>query len=265
MHHDLCVMTGLYSSARRKWEWAEQHRSALETDFVRLQDFKGDSTGLQFDHDDAEDQITNSMKLMTITVRFGETVPTLSEGFPNILGDAIHNYRSALDHAAWEMVHRFGAKISAGDARKVQFPMHNSAKDFAKWQGRRTPGVPDKPHRAFLKRYQPYRHGDGPKAIRWLRRLSDHDKHRELIPAVVAPKGVLIAAQALMPEIQLLRYRALLTRPSQIEPGTPIVELDLAVPLSLVGSQIQVAVNTQSELFPRLSPSGQPRSPAAAN
>jgi hypothetical protein len=246
-------MTRPYASARRKWERAEQLRHSLEADFLRLDNFQGRSTGLQFDHDELADQVDRgSERLMKFTVRLGADVPVLSDDFPMILGDAIHDYRSALDHLTWELVRRFRTNLNVKDARKVQFPMHNSAREFNDWKGRRTPGVPDKPHRALLKRYQPYRRGEGPKAIRWLRRLSDHDKHRELIPAVIAPKGVLIVARALDPQVRLLGYRALVTGPRAIYPGTPIAEIHLAAPM-IRGYQVQVAVDTQFELFPLLN------------
>jgi hypothetical protein len=183
--HPISVVAARYRSARRKWARAEEYREMLEADF--LQFGQSGPGSLQFDR--STDQVQGSMKLLTFTVRFGSDAPNLSEDFPMILGDAVHNYRGALDHLTWELVRRFSTRLSPSDARKVQFPMHNNAKDFDNWKERRTPGVPDKPHRALLKRYQPYRSGDGPKAVRWLRRLSDHDKHRDLIPTVVAPQG----------------------------------------------------------------------------
>ncbi|HEV8564902.1 MAG TPA: hypothetical protein VGR41_08300 [Actinomycetota bacterium] len=242
-----------YASARRKWAWAEQHKHALEADFKRLAQFKGEMAALQFDHDAATNRIKGSVKLVTIVVKLGDDVPRLSDDFPLILGDAIHNYRSTLDHLTWDLVKRFGAKLNRKQAMDVQFPIHTSAAAFKNMRHRRTPGVPDKPHRALIKRYQPYRRGDGPKAIGWLNTLSSHDKHRELIPSIIAPKGVLIAAQSLTPGVQLLGYRALLTGPSAINPGTPVAELDLSVPLSLQSGQAQVAVNTKFTLLPLLS------------
>lgn len=240
-----------FLSARRKWTRAEHHRLLLEADFLRLRQFRGDSGALAFDYDESNDRLDHGMRVRTITVRVGADVPQLSDDFPLILGDSIHNYRNALDHAVWVLVRLFTNTLSERDARMVQFPIHNNAADFEAWKERRTPGVPDKPHRALLKRYQPYRTGEGPKAVRWLRRLSDHDKHRELIPAVIAPKGVLLAARALDPRMRIRGFTQLMTGPRAIQPGSPIAEIVIASP-RIRGAQGQLAVDTQFTLQPLL-------------
>lgn len=148
-------------------------------------------------------------------------MPHLREDFPVILGDAIGNYRAALDHLTWALVKRFKAPLTVKQARAVQFPMHNSAGDFEAQKARRTPGLPDTPHRAIMKGYQPYRRGYGPRGIRWIRSLADVDKHRAVPVTVLAPHGISYT-YSVNPGIGIIRVEHLSKGPVPLDPGTPI-------------------------------------------
>ncbi len=247
------MRTGPFASAWRKWDRGEHYRHLLEADFTRLEKFHGNMSPLQFKRDEANDGRDGDLRTVQVTVLLGTDVPDLSDEFSLILGDAIHNYRSALDHLTWALVGMHRAKLTPARAKLVQFPTHNSGADFERFKHKRTPGVPDKPQRAFLKRYQPYRRGNGPEAIRWLRRLSDHDKHREVVPAVIAPQGVLLQATSFHPNVVIRRFEPLMTGPSRIKPGAPVAEMFVAVPLSMTPLQINVRVDAQFTLMPLLS------------
>ncbi len=238
-----------FASARRKWARGEYHRDMLEADFKRLDEFDTESSGLQFHPEPSTQRIEGDLIHVEVTVALGDDVPTLSAEFPLIIGDAIHNYRAGLDHLTWSIVRRFSPGLSAKQRRQIQFPMHNSAADFMGCRPRRLPGVPTT-HCAFIKRYQPYRRGEGPAAIRWLRRLSDSDKHRELIPTVMAPKGVLVKAHTDDRRVRLVKLTPLITGPHAIYPGTPIAKLLIAT--SAERGKTAVKVDTQFELFPSL-------------
>ena len=67
--------------------------------------------------------------------------------------------------------------------------MADSGQSFRDQLSRRLPGVPSE-HWTIVRRYQPYQTGEQAKAIRWLRNLSNMDKHRILIPAIVSLHGV---------------------------------------------------------------------------
>lgn len=244
-------MSSPYASARRKWAWAEKHRDLLKADFKRIEQFQADPSTLKFDRDPDADRVRGSRKLVTATVRLGDDFPRISDDFPLILGDAIHGYRTALDHAAWELVGLFNRTLDPKKARFVQFPMHDSPRRFDEMKEVRTPGVPDRPERALLKRYQPYRRGDRPQAIGWLQRFSDQDKHRELIATVMAPQGILLKAQSLVPTAKVVGYQALVTDARALYPGTPIAEITISVPRDKK-TEIEVKVDLQFTLFPAL-------------
>lgn len=245
--------TGPFGSAWRKWDRGEQYRTMFKADFRRIERFHGDRASLQFEHDQASYRSHCDQRIMRVAVLLGPDIPQLSDDFPLILGDAIHNYRSALDHLTWALVRNHGVKLTPARARLVQFPTHNSAADFDRIKDKRTPGVPDEPQRAFLKRYQPYRRGDGPSAIRWLLRLSDHDKHREVVPTVIAPQGVLLQAKALPSETELRKFTPFILDPTPLKPGTPVGELEVAVPIPSDPRKVQVQMDARFTLMPLLN------------
>lgn len=47
-----------------------------------------------------------------------------------LLGDAIHNYRSSLDHLVWALSVQSGNKISSDDAKDIQFPIASTENDW---------------------------------------------------------------------------------------------------------------------------------------
>jgi hypothetical protein len=119
------------------------------------------------------------------TVR--EPPPELSP----IIGDIVHNGRSALDHLAWLLVKKAGNRPELG---RPQFPIFTKDPfdrtlyaNTKKWKdalgrwNRHTWGMaPDDV--AILKRLQPYKRAEPPDAdpLARLAELSNWDKHREL-------------------------------------------------------------------------------------
>jgi hypothetical protein len=103
--------------------------------------------------------------------------------WPLLAGEAIHNLRSALDHAVWQAWR--DVKTNTGDGGHTQFVICDSPGDFKKanWH---LEGVPA-PVRAIVERAQPYnRWPQAPtqEPLAVLRALSNADKHRTL--AIVA-------------------------------------------------------------------------------
>jgi hypothetical protein len=99
-----------------------------------------------------------------------------------MLGDCVHNLRSALDHLACQLTLLNGGTME--DCAQTQFPIASTSESqFEQMADRRIPGL-SKRHRAFVKWAQPYRAGDKawkhPLAI--LADLSNADKHRLLNP-----------------------------------------------------------------------------------
>jgi hypothetical protein len=105
-----------------------------------------------------------------------------------LVGDSVHNLRSALDHLFWQLalVYCDGEMPwSEWDQRKIQFPIDDTADDFAK-NKRRKFVAPE--HWTIIEGHQPHRRGlDEAHAFMHplvrLRDFSNTDKHR-VIPLV---------------------------------------------------------------------------------
>jgi len=217
-------MADPFGSAREKLRRGNLHHQALKVEFLRLEKEQTERIGLDFELEGKSVLFRELPHKLAIATARLKSAPRLSPDFPLIFGDAIHNFRAALDHLIWALVREQGIRLSARDARHVYFPMHNSAKAFDDLKQMRTPGLPDHPHRAILKRYQPYSRGDGPQAIRWLRHFSDRDKHRVVTPSFIAPQGIRIGCQA-PPGVTLLGIKELVGGPVILETGTPVAKV----------------------------------------
>ena len=108
--------------------------------------------------------------------------PDLPASFAARFGDAIHNYRCALDHVAWQLV-LHGARWPLPDERterQVQFPIYDTAASFRKEKGRRLPGV-ERSAVNFIEARHNYVRGKATNdALMALADLSNNDKHRTL-------------------------------------------------------------------------------------
>lgn len=110
------------------------------------------------------------------TLRVGESIP---EHFPNIIGDAIHNLRDALDHSVSAI-----ARSTGHSDRGKYFPSANSPESFKaaieegleKW-------APTKVINVLKTGIQPYFGGHSP-LLRSLHKLSVIDKHRLIAPVI---------------------------------------------------------------------------------
>jgi len=110
-------------------------------------------------------------------------VPTTPLRWSTILGDALHNYRSVLDHLAWQL-----AATNTPDRpppRTVQFPIVSDQADWAA-QEFRVADMSER-HRRIVKGLQPFHRGFwmgvGPPRmpLEDLRDLSNVDKHRFIV------------------------------------------------------------------------------------
>ena len=99
-----------------------------------------------------------------------------------MLGECVHNLRSALDHLVCQLTLLDGGTME--DCAQTQFPIASKCEaQFERMANSRIPRL-SKRHRAMIKRAQPYRAGDSawkhPLAI--LADLSNADKHRLINP-----------------------------------------------------------------------------------
>jgi hypothetical protein len=181
--------------------------------------------------------------------------------FASIIGDAIHNLRSALDHLAWELVESNGG--TGGD--ETYFPISKDARSFKATFQRKIQGASNDSMR-LIKAMKPYQGGDD--RFWWLHRLDIWDKHRVLVPAVVfadsiggwgeldarylvdtggiledrAPLYRVPAAERDLPNVNMnpqFTYEIAFGK-TEVTEGEPVLEL-LNVLLDLVDGNIQLA------------------------
>jgi hypothetical protein len=105
-----------------------------------------------------------------------------------IVGDVVHNLRSALDVAAWQLAIDHDEAKARGDQLRIQFPLTRNAEKFKKHKA-----LPffSEDARLLLERLQPYQPSN--QTLGWLRDLSNADKHRLAtfaFPGMTAVPGV---------------------------------------------------------------------------
>jgi hypothetical protein len=101
-----------------------------------------------------------------------------------MLGDCVHNLRSALDHLICQVAVLDGGTL--GDCAESQFPIASKSEgQFDAIAKRRLPSCFTANHRAMVKKAQPYHAGDGAAThpLSVLATLSNTDKHRVINPA----------------------------------------------------------------------------------
>jgi hypothetical protein len=107
--------------------------------------------------------------------------------FGVILGDCLHNLRSALDHTMWQVTLLDGETPN----NSTQFPIASKSEDhFEAMADRCIPGL-SADHRALVKKAQPYHAGDKAdvQALSVLATLSNIDKHQVVHPTYSVMAG----------------------------------------------------------------------------
>ena len=169
---------------------AKEHRDAIETYITDT--FAVESNrprvGAKFEPE------TNS------NVLYVSEMPDLTDFLNRValmLGDAVHNLRSALDHLAYQLalLHTNG---NIRNVRNIAFPITDTLEQF-KIKRKRYLREVNPTQRAEIELLQPYHGLEGIPETGWsgpyvhplalLRDLSDHDKHRLLIPTVAVPSN----------------------------------------------------------------------------
>jgi hypothetical protein len=108
------------------------------------------------------------------TIRWTLEIPGAPEEISAIVGDVIHNLRTALDLMACDMV-----RAAEQSDKDVYFPFSNSAQELDEMILRRHFDRAGADAVALLQSIQPYRNGNA--ALRVIHDLDVHDKHRALI------------------------------------------------------------------------------------
>src|SRR5665213_558109 len=149
-----------FDSAWIKWGWAVRHAQQLQREIVAfMEQLDPDALGISYEYD---------AKRHGFPVVITE-IPQLPVTCSALLGDAVHNFRSALDHIAWAMVDRGRTPLhtlSEGAKRGIVFPLCDhkvarNSKDTSGWvksHKRNLPGV-CRADLALVRAFQPYVHG----------------------------------------------------------------------------------------------------------
>ena len=149
-----------------------------------------------------------------------------------ILGDAVHNLRSALDRLAYQLaLLHTGENIQRPDS--IQFPICDSIGAFSDAKDRRLREIaPD--HVAIMERFQGYHRVDGGQAVgpyfhplSKLRDLANVDKHRLPINLLIPMDSITSPASARIVEIFVMDVVGQVLKVGSFKP--PIAELGAEV------------------------------------
>jgi hypothetical protein len=161
------------TGVRLKLEWAKRHLADLEDSIEAVLAADGDHFASEFDPQTGQQ------------VYQAQNLPAIKPEWSLMIGDILHNLRSALDHLAWQLVILDGGEPD----EQTQFPIRETPfsekGNFATPQ--LTPAIRNPEIIDALKKAQPY-HGPDGEPIRpdrspllHLRRLNNIDKHRLLL------------------------------------------------------------------------------------
>jgi len=169
-------MTINLSGPRAKIERAYEHRNALESELVPV--LSGE-----------RHQIQLSAKLDPDTGNHVFRVASMPESFRRrvavIVGDLVHNLRSALDQLAWQLVLDYsGRPTKRGEIKRIKFPIETDSQRLTRTHTFNKVSPSDQ---TLLDRAQPYNGLDDPKlhGLTILEELSNRDKHQTLNPSLV--------------------------------------------------------------------------------
>lgn len=191
-----------------KWERAWEHRETLNSEILPLvwTETYPVTLSAKFDSQSGEHIFRVAQFPEHLLMRFGLVV-----------GDCVHNFRSALDYLVWQLsvYGRDGRKPRK--PKKVQFPIMDippadmeSPKDFL-GGGTLCDVLPA--HRAIIEGWQPYNpyqgwkhHAGHPFAI--LRDLSNRDKH-QMVNEILLATGALTKRGGAFEGVPIIEFEAL--------------------------------------------------------
>ena len=131
----------------------------------------------------------------TLSATLRVAVPTPTERWSLLLGEAVHSYRSALDNLAWQLAHHFGSVPQR--PKQVYFPISSTAADW-KSKTQALTNLPDEVL-ARIHQFQPYLFGeDESSTLEFLHALDIADKHHALLDVTAQFTGS-SAGQVLIP------------------------------------------------------------------
>lgn len=169
-------LDGVWTKFRR----GESHIDAFDEEYVRLVGPLKKKEIVFEGEPEKDDGISR-----TVLYRLGELPNIKDSDCSVIVGDALNNFRAALDHLAWIMVKRKGtpfAQLKRTKKERIQFPLAKNRTSFPDAMKRNLPGITrDSDLGKLVASFQPYNRGKPAQAMRGLRDLTNRDKHRLLV------------------------------------------------------------------------------------
>lgn len=217
------------ANPRAKLERAQEHLISLDA-----------ATGEFFDTEPYE--IVGEFDTKTSEYLF--RVKVLKEPPPRlgvILGDYVHNLRSALDQLAWQLVLLGGGSPD----RDTSFPIVRNSSHFEHTAKRSLGGlIPE--HVAQIEALQPYHAGDRAPShlLTLLRELSNTDKHRVIHPMFGWFRSDLVREPAFTPNEDAIVRKRQLARIERMEDGAIIARVEITP----VGPNPQVEMDAHVQI-----------------
>jgi len=169
-----------------------------------------------------------------------------------IIGDLIHNLRTALDHAYWKCTEKFAK--SEGERKNIQFPITTTEEALRESV---LPGLPSRVSDSFvmaLEKLKPYR-DQGSKLLCAIHDLDIQDKHKILIPTGDYTKLSSVIIQKQVPDfpsnltncsfgnnhrdvVWKIKAMTWTQRRKAKVPRSNVIEKELDVPVEIVLSEI---------------------------
>lgn len=153
-----------------KYDWAKQHIKNLESAVDRFRQANANAIGRKYDFEAGE------------VIFYVAYAPVVPDDLRLMLGDALHNLRSTLDHLACALV---SAADPTNDCSHTSFPIFDTAEAYQSTSRSKVPGL-RQPLYQILDAIQPYSNGLGHNLWK-LHRLDIVDKHRLLLSIAAVP------------------------------------------------------------------------------
>jgi hypothetical protein len=207
-----------FAGAYGKLDRADEHFKALQAEIETF--VQGQTDGARGELQDIDGQ--------TFYVMEAHTVAQVPDRIGLILGDAIQNLRSALDHTVWQLVLLGGGKPD----KRNQFPIFSKApttpREIDSWE-RSVRGISGS-DLALIEGVQPHRRPDpSTQPLAVLSDLSNTDKHRVILTIVLT----IVLAPDRMPHFTLHDLEVLdqmrITYNQRLKPGTEIFRVPVRV------------------------------------
>ncbi|HZO97144.1 MAG TPA: hypothetical protein VFB42_07220 [Gaiellaceae bacterium] len=178
-------MSDALRSARIKLDRANLHASTAKREFRRFIN-KHPRPTLRVESE-TDVQVIPVGETASLSLVLNRGFPALPDSFAARFGDALHNYRCALDHLAWELV-QHGRDPNPAEPWRVQFPIYSERSKFRANRAKRLPGVDVRGPVQFIEARHRYVGGQATNEVLLrLARLSNEDKHRSLHLMFSAP------------------------------------------------------------------------------